>query len=95
MDTKIDGQLTAEVAEHISFKGAPLDVCEHASLIVLGKGDELDKAMTDHLNQQVESIRLMMGNAEVKFGKVVIKFFTDEGNLKKLLRDEIDEKHHY
>jgi len=91
--TLLGDVFAALLAEHISFKGECLDVCEHASLIVVGKGDESDKAMIDHLNQQVEAIRSKMRNAEMKFGKVVIKLFTDEDDLEKLLRDEIDEKH--
>lgn len=81
------------LAEHISFKGTPLDVCEHASLIVVGKGDESDKALIDYLNQQMELIRSKMGNVKMKFGKVVIDVFTDEKRLEELLVDKVDATH--
>ena len=66
------------LANNIWFKGKNLEVCEHASLIVVAKGDELDKALIDHLNQQLESISSMMGNARMKFGRVVIGLFADK-----------------
>jgi hypothetical protein len=78
------------LAENIWFKGKNLEVCEHASLIVVGQGDESDKALIDHLDQQVESIRSMMGNAKMKFGRVMIDVFAEEAGLEKLLREKVD-----
>ena len=81
------------LAEHISFKGKRLEVCEHASLIIVGKGNELDKECIEYLNSQVGSFRAMPGNAKLKFGNVAIDLFTDEMGLKERLRDKIDEAH--
>ena len=80
-------------AEHISFRGKTLEVCDHASLIVVGKGGESDKECVEHLNRQAESISSMMGNTRMRVGRVVIGLFTDGQGLEELLKNKIDEAH--
>jgi len=81
------------LAEHIWFKDKTLEACEHASLIVVGKGNKSDEAMINHLNQQVESIRSMIGNDKIYVGRVVIGCFADDKGLEELLKNKIDEAH--
>ena len=76
--------------EHISFRGASLNVGDWTTLIVMVKGSDNHKERIEFLNRTVQAYRSGLPKMDGSIGKILIAAFIDESDLEPKLREQIE-----